>query len=489
MKSDIKHVHFIGIAGSAIAPIAVMMSELGWKVTGSDSSCWEPAKSLFDNNGIAVHVGKYDDLANVRDADLVIIGGGPLMIDVNNPEYLEAKTLNKDLHGFVYLVDKYIVHEQNIVVTGSYGKTTTTALTAWILDEAGKSPSFMLGGQPLDFERGVRHTDSEWSVIEGDEYYSVFHHDEVPKFYRYSPKYAILTSAQHDHVNIYPTEDSYVEAYYMLSEKVVENKGKLYVCASGVNNKKVLEQHMVNGGTYLTYKINSLPNRLAETVSDDAIDYIATNIQFGEQYTSFEVLHAGESLGTFQSPLIGMHNVENALSVIAVLHDLGISVKDIQAGLKSFKNVKRRMEPLGYLPTGAIVLDDFAHSPPKVKATLDAIRTRYTENNVVVLFNPRLSNNEGKDSIKPYEGVFDQADHVIIPKIIVKASQAENKRVYGKDFLEVIGKTNKNVSYIPKTEKIKRFLAENTDKNSVFVIMSAKSLDSFVEGLDLRPAN
>ena len=496
MNTNQQHIHFIGISGSAIAPLAIMMKEKGWKVTGSDANCWEPAKSLFEKAGIEVATGEaQNDLTNVRAADIVIIGGAPLMINTENPEYVEAKRLGKELHGYAYLIRKYVVKPNNIVITGSYGKTTMSAMTAWTLTVAGKNPSFMSGGKPLNFDTGVKSTDSQWSVEEGDEYFSVFHHDEVPRFYRYEPKYAVLTATQHDHVNIYPTEESYIKAFRLLSDKVIENQGKLYISATGENNEKILKYHAENGGKFLTYHVEDLPNRISATLKTDAtqatnpngaIDYTARNIEFNENFTKFDVYLHDELIGSFETPLMGIHNVENSLGVIAVLHDLGIDVEAIREGVKTFKNVARRLQYKGKLDTGAKVYDDFAHSPPKVKATLDALRTRFPKQKIVVMFSPRLSNNEGKESIEPYEGMFDQADFVIIPKIIVKASQDKSKRIFGRDFVEIISRTQPNVAYMPKQEQIIDYLKENTDDNSIFVIMSAKSQDELLEALEVK---
>jgi UDP-N-acetylmuramate: L-alanyl-gamma-D-glutamyl-meso-diaminopimelate ligase len=468
-----KHVHFIGIAGSAIAPIAVMMTKQGWKVTGSDENVFEPALSLLSDNGVGWYEG-YEE-TRVDDADLVIIGGGPLLKNKENPEFLRAQELGKQLEGYAYLLNKYVVKEKSIVVTGSYGKSTTSSMIDWILEVAGENPSFMVGGKPADFDTGVRATDSEYSCLEGDEFVATFNFDMEPRFVHYTPKYTILSAAKWDHINVYPSEQSYIDAYHKLAKLVYENEGKLYICASGENNEKVISQYK---GEYLSYMLEGRENLL-----ETDINYLAKEIKHQLDLSSFIVELNGEELGIFETQMLGDHNIENCLASVAVLHDLGIPISKIQEGIKTYSGIKRRQEVIGRMPNGALVLDDFAHSPMKAQATLEAIRTRYKDNKVIAIYYPRPSEREDRTTLEWYPGVFDSADEVVIPRIFVKKSTPKEFRLYGKDFVEYIGKTQPNVHYKPRDEDIIKFIKENSDPTTIVVFMSASDWRGIIEDL------
>lgn len=468
-----KKIHFIGIAGSAIAPLAVMMKELGWEVSGSDENVYEPALSLLNSYKIKWSEGY--DVERVKDADLIILGGAPLIKNDENPEFAEAKRIGKQIEGYAYLLKEYVVKEKSIVVTGSYGKTTTSAMINWILEVAGKNPSFMIGGKPVNFDTGVRTTESEYSCLEGDEFVATFGFDMQPRFLHYKPKYAILSSTKWDHINVYPTEESYIEAFHKLANLVEQNQGKLYLCTSGENNEKV-EAHY--NGELITYMLEGLTSLISKD-----IDYLATNIIHNNDKTRFKVSYKSSDLGEFETEMIGNHNVENCLAAIALSHDLGIDLSKIKEGIATFKGIKRRQELRGQMSNGAIVIDDFAHSPVKAKATLEALRTRYKDNKIIAIYFPRLTSGEDRRTLDWYPGVFDLANEVIIPKIIVKKTTPKEQRIYGKEYVEAIQKTQPNAHYIPRDEDLIKFIRENSDQDTVVVFMSASGWRGLIEEL------
>ncbi len=469
-----KHVHFIGIAGSAIAPVAKMMKDLGWKVTGYEhNQVWEPMKSFLANNDI-----QYDeiepDLDIIREADLVVLGGSVLMKSENDPEYLEAKKLGKKIVGFPQLLQDYVIKKNSIVVTGTYGKTTISSMLAWILEVAELNPSYMSGGQQLNFDSGVRNTDSEYSVTEGDEYVSVWGFDMEPKFMYYNPTYTLVTSAKWDHVNIYPTEESYIEAFKKLAKKTEENDGIMLLCATGDNLEKVKKSF--NGKVY-TYMMKE---KESEKRISGSVDYVGEIIEYFPDKTVFRVYEGVDLLWEFETTMIGDHNVENCVAAIAMARILGIPVKPIDEGIRMFKGIGRRQEIVGKMKNGATVMDDFAHSWIKAKATLEALRTRY-KGKVIAIFNAHATSLADRETLKWYPGVFDKADYVIIPKVSVKKSTPKEKRVYGKDIVEAIAKTQPNVEYIPVEENIISKIKELADENTLVVFMSSGGWGKLVE--------
>lgn len=460
-----QHIHFIGIAGSAIAPLAIMAKEMGHKVTGSDEAVYEPARTLLSQAGVEWSEGY--DASRVEPADLVILGGAPLMVDIANPEFLAAKELGKQLEGYAYLLRKYVVKEESIVVTGTYGKTTTSAIVNWILECAGENPSFMIGGKPQNFENGVRATDSKYSCLEGDEYLAVFHFDPEPRFVRYAPKYAILSATKWDHINVYPTEQSYIDAFKKLPREVTKNSGKMYVCASGENNAKAVEEYR---GKMLLYMIEGHDH---SQFGNREVEYIANNIESTAGKTTFDVKFRGELIANFESMLIGEFNIENCLAAVAVTHDLGISIDKIVEGIATFKGIMRRLELKGYTEKGSPVIDDFGHSATKAKATLDTLRETYPDRKIIAIYYPRPSEREDKNVLDWYHGAFDSADLMILPRIFVKKSTEKENRIFGKDYIDVIKRTMSNAHYIPREEDIIKMIKENDDGESIIVFMSA----------------
>ncbi len=458
-------IHFIGIGGSAIAPLAIMLHSQGYEVSGSDYNIFDPALSLLNKNKIDWYEGFKPE--KIKDVDLIIIGGSILMKDKKNPEYLEAKKLKKQIESFTYLIDKHIIKKESIVVCGTYGKTTITSLIAWILEVAGEKPSFLIGGLPLNFDYGIRKTQSNYSVVEGDEYAASFGFNMNPKFLHYSPKHTVITAAQWDHVNMYPTEKDYIYAYKKLSKLVEKNKGRIYFSTNGENNKKVLETY---SGQSKTYGIKKG-------------DFSIEDIKFEKDKSTFLVKDnkKDENVGVFETPLIGMHNVENCLVSIALSYDLGIDTEKIKYALKTYKGVKRRLEIIGENSKGTIIIDDFAHSPIKAQSTLEALRTRYKNNKIITVYSPRVSERESKDTLKWYEETFKETDHIIIPKITVKKSTQKEYRIHGIDIIDAINKDEKSKHYLPKEEQILDFLKKESSNNTIIIFMSAGGWGDLME--------
>ncbi len=455
MKNRKEKIHFIGIGGSAIAPIAIMLKSEGYEVSGSDFNIFDPALALLKKNNINWYEGFEPE--NIKDVDLVIIGGSVLMKEPNNIEYVEAKKLNKQIESFTYLVDKHIVKEESIVVCGTYGKTTITSLIAWILETANLDPSFLVGGLPLNFETGIKKTNSKYSVVEGDEYAAAFGFDMSPKFLHYKPKHTILTATQWDHINLYHTEKDYINAYKNLAKLVEKNKGQIFTSINGENNKDALEDYR---GVKKTYGLKDS-------------DFCVEDINFGKEKTTFIVKKGEKDIGKFETSLIGIHNIENCLASIALTYELGIKVEKIKEALEGYKGVKRRLEVLGKNSKGATVIDDFAHSPVKAQSTLEALRTRYRDNKIITIYSPRVSERESKESLKWYKETFKETDHVIIPKITVKKSTEKEFRIHGIDIIDSINKEKNSKHYFPKEEQILEFIEKNSDENTIIIFMSA----------------
>ncbi len=471
-----KNIHFIGIAGSAIAPLAIMLKQKGYNITGSEhNKVWEPAKSLLKNNDIIYTELEYN-LNNIKNADLVVLGGSALLKDSEHPEYIEAKKLNKKIVGYAYIVKKFITKKNSIVVSGSYGKTTITSLLIHIFKYTNQNPSFMVGGKPIGFKKGVKSTESDISIVEGDEYASAWGFDMEPRFIHYKPTHAIITSAEWDHLDVYPTLKSYIQGFQKLTKLIKKKNGLLVVNAEGENISKVLQNFNGKLISYSTEKQNKLNTDLF---------YSTANIKYLDTGSKFDILENNEKLVTINSPLFGRFNIENMLAAFSISKQYGLKVNEVKIALENFKGIKRRLEYLTTLKTGAKVIDDFAHSPIKAKATLEALKKHFPDKKIIGIYNPRISIHQNKDILKLYPGVFDAADQIFITKLVqLKETEPEN-RIRAKDLLQVIKKTQPNVNYAAKDEIIADYLNKKTDKDSIVVLMSASSWNSLLKKLEI----
>ncbi len=458
-------VHFIGIAGSAIAPLAVMMRDLGWEVTGSEhNKVWEPAKSVLAKKGIKYTELEYD-LKLVKEADLVIIGNSALLQNPNHPEFIYAKKLGKEIKPFPYLVGKYITSSKSIVIAGSYGKSTITTAVACFLDKLGKNPNFLIGGKPIDYDDGVRvSNNTEYSVVEGDEYISAFNYDMTPKFLYYEPDYTLITSLKWDHADIYRTEEDYIESFKKLAD---------------ITRKKIVIN--VNGENISRLNLDGCVKYGIDGKGDP--DFFARNIKPDGE---FELYNGENLIGKFKTKLIGKHNIEDLVGAIAIIFtacENSVDINALKNAVNTFNGTARRLETVGQNIKGATIIDDFAHSPVKAKATLDALRYKYPDKKIIAVYYPRLSLNQNRETLKWYAGAFDNADEVIIPRIIAKKETPKEDRIYGKDITDAIKETQPNVQYMPIEDNMLDYLDKISDKNTIIVIMSSSSVDLIRERL------
>ena len=347
------HLHILGICGTFMAGIAALAREAGHKVTGSDANGWPPMSTQLEKLGIAVMPGY---LAEHLDPapDVVVVGnvvsrGNAAMEHVLNvglpyvsgPEWLAAHVL-KGRHV--------------LAVAGTHGKTTTTSLLAWLLEEAGLEPGFLVGGVPVNFGLSARLGRGKCFVIEADEYDTAFF-DKRSKFVHYRPRTAILNNLEYDHADIFP-DLAAIERQFHHLVRTVPGEGRLIVNAQDLNLPRVLAMGAWSGIEWF------------DGEGRDARGWQATRNADG-----FALGYRGETLGTAHTPLAGPHNRANALAAIAAAAHVGVSTADALRGLESFHGIKRRLELLGTV-RGVEVFDDFAHHPTAISVTLAGLRER-----------------------------------------------------------------------------------------------------------------
>lgn len=361
------HIHILGICGTFMGGLALIARQLGYQVTGSDQNVYPPMSTQLEEQGIRLMTGyRADNLEG--NPDLVIIGNA---LSRGNPE-VEA-VLNKGLHyvsGPQWLAEHVLQDKWVLGVAGTHGKTTTTSMLSWILEFQGFNPGFLIGGIPLNFGVSARLGESNFFVIEADEYDSAFF-DKRSKFVHYRPRTAILNNLEYDHADIFPDLDAIKKQFHHLV-RTVPGEGLIISPDNDDNINDVL-----NMGCWTPVQHTSVHGTAgwnAELVKPDG--------------SCFEVRLDGREQGMVDWPLTGQHNVYNALSAVAAAHHVGIRAADAIAALNAFKNVKRRMEVIAEI-NGVTIYDDFAHHPTAIQTTLDGLRKQVGSERIIAIVEPR----------------------------------------------------------------------------------------------------
>lgn len=451
-------VHFIGIAGKTMAPLAKMFTDMGWKVTGSDQKAvYPPITAYLEENNIDFARG-YSEKNLLEKPDLVVVGRSALLVDQENPEVIKAKKLGCPILSYPEVLRNFLVKENSIVVAGTYGKTTLAALLAWILEKAGFNPSFMFGGISLNFPDGIRNTSSSYSVIEGDETPAMLETD-LPKFMFYKPKFALLTAASWDHLEIFKNENDYIRVFKKFVKLIPQN-GLLVACRDGENTEKVVGQARCRVVWYSSETKNA--------------NFWLEKISFIDDLTSFGVVMPQERI-LLETPLLGRHNLENICGAVALCHNLGIETDIMKKAVRTFRGIKTRLENLGTFG-GVTVFWDFAQHPAKVEESLKALRARFPKKRIFCIFDPHASILRQRESLGWYPGKFDEANQVMVTKMIFPASLRRESRIIGPEIVRAIAKTQPNVFYEPIDEKGIDFLINKVKAEDIIIFMSSGGL-------------
>ena len=450
------HYHLIGICGTAMASLAGMLQASGHKVTGSDQNVYPPMSTQLGDLGIEILNGYRASNVDVG-ADVTVVGNA---ISRGNPELEEV--LNRKL---VYRSQAEIVKEEfirgrrSMVVAGTHGKTTTTSIAAWVCEVGGLDPSFLVGGIVQNFGASFRVTDSEYFVIEGDEYDTAYF-DKKPKFMHYLPEIAIVNNIEFDHADIYDNLEDIKWEFSRLMNLVPGN-GRLIAGVDSPVVREVLTE--MEGKLFTTVETFGL--------SDDA-KWQARDIDFAGYVTKFTVFCDGEYWEAFETHLIGEFNVRNCLAVIVAADAWGISKEKIQEAFDTFKSVKRRVEVRG-VERGVTVIDDFAHHPTAVEETLKALRMKYAGKRLIAVFEPRTWSSRLAVFQSLYAKAFTYADYVIIAGVYDTSKASELGKVLDVDELVAeIALQGKPVMSFPDADAIVAHLAPEMRDGDVVAIMS-----------------
>jgi UDP-N-acetylmuramate: L-alanyl-gamma-D-glutamyl-meso-diaminopimelate ligase len=398
-----KHVHLVGVSGTGMGALATLFRARGLRVTGADVAFDPPIGPALRDAGVECLSG-YDASHLDPAPDLVVIGNA-IRKDNVEARAAEERGLPRSSMSSA-LRDHFLRGRRPVVVCGTHGKTTTSSLSAWLLAQAKLEPGFFIGGIPKGFGVGAAIGYAERSltkkpapfVVEGDEYDAVYWHKQ-PKFFDYvgvsADDVVIVTSIEHDHIDIYPTERAYEDAFVGLYERVPE-KGLVIVDISQSRALELARTHAK--ARVVTYGLDPSAEWSGALAADG----------------SFDVFAGGSACGRFTMQLPGAHNVRNALAAIAMAAEgFGVAPSTSKAALASFEGVKRRQELLGE-PGGVFVYDDFAHHPTAVDETLRALRKKHPRGSLVAIFEPRSATACRNIHQAAYVGAFEAADRVLL---------------------------------------------------------------------------
>jgi UDP-N-acetylmuramate: L-alanyl-gamma-D-glutamyl-meso-diaminopimelate ligase len=450
------HYHLIGICGTAMASLAGMLQTSGHHVTGSDLNVYPPMSTMLESLGINVFKG-YDAAHLTPAPDCVVVGNA---IPRGNPEVeegLKRKLLYRSQAEVVK--EEFIRGKHCLAVAGTHGKTTTTSIAAWVIDQCGLNPGFLIGGVAQNFGTSFRVTNSDYFVIEGDEYDTAYF-DKGPKFMHYLPEIGIVNNIEFDHADIYRDLDA-VKLAFRRFMNLVPGNGRLIAGWDNVHVREVIESF----GSKLFTQLETFG------FSSDARWQIR-NADFTGADSTFEVFRDNEKWGTFRTPLLGEFNLLNCLAVIIAANAWGASASQIGEALASFKNVRRRAEIRGEA-SGVIVIDDFAHHPTAVRETLRALRARYSNNRLIAVFEPRSWSSRLAVFQDDYAQAFEPADYVVIADVFDSQKVTEKGRALDTGrLIEAISQQGKPALTLPAADDIVAHLSPQLMSGDVVAIMS-----------------
>jgi UDP-N-acetylmuramate: L-alanyl-gamma-D-glutamyl-meso-diaminopimelate ligase len=446
MFSQVRSAHFIGICGTAMASVAAALKEKGVKVTGSDQNVYPPMSTFLASRNIEVISG-YSEANLAHRPDLVVVGNA---ISRGNPEaefVLDHKLRFCSLPEL--LKEFFIRGKRSLVVSGTHGKSTTTSLLTWVFEHNGFNPSFLIGGIPANLGCGARFTDSEWFIIEGDEYDTAFF-DKRSKFVHYLPEVAIVNNMEYDHADIFPNIEA-IKTSFSHFLRLVPRNGLLLGNGDDPNLAPLL------GVTHCPVKRFGLGENNAVR---------AFNLRFGPTATEFEIPSF-----KFHLNLVGELNVRNALAVVACAKHCGLKNQQIQAAFDTFKGIKRRMEVRG-IAGGITVVDDFGHHPTAIRETLRALRIKYPRQRVWAIFEPRTNTTRRNVFQAELAEAFADSDAVVVAQVARLELLAPKERLDPEKLMADLTATGKPAAYLPDVDSIVTHVSKQAQGGDVVCVFS-----------------
>jgi len=446
MISQIRSVHFVGICGTAMASAAAALKEKGYEITGSDQNVYPPMSTFLEQRQIPIFNG-YAESNLAHKPDLVVIGNA---ISRGNPEAEYALDHKLKFCSLPELLREFFMRgKRSLVVAGTHGKTTTTSLLTWVFEHAGLNPSYLIGGIPTNLGQGARFTDSEWFIIEGDEYDTAFF-DKRSKFIHYLPEVAIINNLEFDHADIFENLAAVQKTFSHLI-RIVPRNGLLLGNGDDPNLAPLLD-------------VSFCPVKRFGLGEHNAIR--ATSLCLGPTASEFEIPSA-----KFHLNLVGELNVRNALAVVAAAKHCGLTNKQIQSGFDTFKGIKRRMEVRG-IAGGVTVIDDFGHHPTAIRETLRALRIKFPTERIWAVFEPRSNTTRRNVFQQDLAAAFADANAVIVAQVARLELLKPEERLDPERLMSDLRTAGKSAEYLPDADSIVAHLAQRARGGDVICVLS-----------------
>src|SRR5216117_2520105 len=457
VKEPPKKFHFLGICGTAMASVAAALQDRGFKVTGSDENIYPPMSNFLQEKGITTKEGYHAE--NIpADADVVVIGNA---MKRGNPE-VEA-VLNRKLFYLSLpevLKNYFLRGRHNLVVTGTHGKTTVTALLAWIMEKAGRKPGYLIAGLPKNFGQGARLNDSKYFIIEGDEYDTAFF-DKRSKFVNYLPELVIVNNIEFDHAESFKNLDEIKLSFRRLLNIVPQN-GMVLLNGDDPNCVEVAKDclaQMIEVG---------FSKNCAQRIREVAYSPVGSRFKLGED--------------TFEIPLVGEFNVHNTAMSAMAARFYDVPKTKIDAAFKSFAGVARRLELRGEAH-GVKVIDDFGHHPTAIAQTLHALRQRYGWHRLWAVFEPRSNTTRRAIFQEQLPNALKIADGVFISQVARLEQIPEAERLNPEAVVEEIKRAGRLAFYEQNADTIIERITPMLRKNDIVTVFSNGGFDGIHEKL------
>ncbi len=464
-----KHIHFIGICGTAMASLAGMLQQRGYRVTGSDAAAYPPMSDFL--RGLGIPVAQPFAAANLEPRpDLVVIGNAMSRGNVELEYVLDQRIPFCSLPQLLH--DEFLRGKEVLVVAGTHGKTTTTSMLAWIFHSAGLQPSFLIGGIAENFGSSFQLGQGKYFILEGDEYDTAFF-DKGPKFLHYFPDAIIMTSVEFDHADIYKDLDA-VETAFKRLVNLIPRRGRIVAFDGGNEGSPSLERCLAKA--FCPVERYGTSQRANWKVADLRLD---------PGRTSWTVLRDGQSWGDLEFALAGEYNVWNATAATALAASCGVSQSAIAAALKTFKSVKRRLEVRAEV-NGIVIIDDFAHHPTAIAGTLKALRARYSGARLWAILEPRSNTLRRRVLQSDLARSLALADEVVVAGVFRSEAVPENERLELPALAAEIEHTGRRARLLDDADAIVATIAPELRSGDVVAILSNGGFGGIYEKLPAR---
>jgi UDP-N-acetylmuramate--alanine ligase len=436
------HIHFIGVGGSGMSGLASILLDSGHKISGSDIVSSKSTKRLTDK-GATIFKGHNEN--NVEKADLVVISSA---IPESNPEIRGARDRKITIIKRAEMLARLMDNKYGIAIAGTHGKSTTASMVSLLLERSGFDPTVVVGGELNNFKKNAKLGKGNHIVVEADE--------SDGSFLELNPRMAIVTNIEDDHLDHYENMENILKDFRKFIDKVPDN-GRVILCKDCDNIKGLVKQC---GKSHVSYGIFT------------EADLMAKDIELDKLNSKSKIYWQGEKIGDLCLKVAGYHNILNALAAIAVARELGISFMEIAKILETFRGVHRRMEIIANLDDKILIIDDYAHHPTEIKATLGALRSSWQNRRIIAVFQPHRYSRT-KLLAEKFGKVFFDADCVIINDIY-SANESPISGISGETIFKEIKKSNhRQIKYLPSKDNILSYLYEIVRPGDIIITMGA----------------